>query len=98
MSATKQPDIEKVTTLPARLVRNGHTPVGAHEELLRALPSRPVGKSNRPSSIVYRLSSVQRQDLLNLFMIVGAWALMLLLVPAQHEFPIKDDWIYVGSV
>jgi 4-amino-4-deoxy-L-arabinose transferase-like glycosyltransferase len=26
------------------------------------------------------------------------WALVLLLIPPQHEYPILDDWIYAGSV
>lgn len=38
------------------------------------------------------------QELRNAGLIVIGFALVLLLLPPQHEYPIIDDWIYAGSV
>lgn len=37
-------------------------------------------------------------DLRNLGLIVVGFLALLVLLPPQHEYPILDDWIYVGSV
>src|SRR5438105_13396485 len=41
---------------------------------------------------------IQRQDVINLWIIALAWALLIVLISPEHDYPVVDDWIYAGSV
>lgn len=43
-------------------------------------------------------AGLSRVDARNLLLLAGTCALVLLLLPPQHEYPVLDDWIYAGSV
>ena len=43
-------------------------------------------------------STLRWDDARNLLLIAFGWALLLIVVPAEHEYPLLDDFLYAGSV
>src|SRR3712207_5558553 len=52
--------------------------------------------SNEPAQ--HTSDGIKTQDALNLLLIVGGFALLMLLVPPDHEYPVIDDWNHAASV
>src|SRR4051794_7398878 len=68
---------------------------------------RPIRRWERTASVppqdaVERCAGwwgvVPRHPATDLLMIMGMWALLLLLVPPSHEFPVIDDWNHANAV
>jgi hypothetical protein len=62
------------------------------------LAAQPWAPAPTVVNIDVRSSAIARTDARNLIIIVAVWALLLLVLPPAHEYPIIDDWNHAASV